>query len=283
MTDLPAALHHSIKTISILGCGWYGLELAKTLLQQGYIVKGSSTTPEKLPLLAAEGVLPYQVDFQQGAELYDDAFFNTDLLLISIPPKRSTNEQSSFYEKILRISHAANQYKVRQLVFISSTSVYGDHNSAITAATPTAPDTDSGRAMVAAEELLLANKEFTTTIIRFAGLIGPGRNPGRFFAGKQEVPNGKAPVNLVHLEDCVGFIIAMIGKQTFGHIYNVCTPDHPERQAFYTEAAERSGLAVPTFKNELLQWKIITATPFPEKPDYIYRVDNLSAWLNSGS
>jgi hypothetical protein len=31
-------------TISIAGCGWYGLNLAKELLKNDYTVKGSTTT-----------------------------------------------------------------------------------------------------------------------------------------------------------------------------------------------------------------------------------------------
>ena len=42
-------------------------------------------------------------------------------------------------------------------------------------------------------------------ILRLAGLVGPGRHPGRFFAGKS-APDGQHGVNLVHLEDVIGAI-----------------------------------------------------------------------------
>ena len=42
--------------VSILGCGWLGLPLAKALIGEGYTVKGSTTTPAKLNLLKEEGV-----------------------------------------------------------------------------------------------------------------------------------------------------------------------------------------------------------------------------------
>ncbi|HAP82964.1 MAG TPA: NAD(P)-dependent oxidoreductase, partial [Enterobacteriaceae bacterium] len=40
-------------------------------------------------------------------------------------------------------------------------------------------------------------------------LVGPGRHPGRFFAGKSG-PNGNHGVNLVHLEDVVGAISLLL-------------------------------------------------------------------------
>ena len=36
------------KTISILGCGWLGHPLAKFLISENFIVKGSTTTISKL-------------------------------------------------------------------------------------------------------------------------------------------------------------------------------------------------------------------------------------------
>ena len=39
------------ETITILGCGWLGLPLAQTLVKEGYSVKGSTTTEDKLEVL----------------------------------------------------------------------------------------------------------------------------------------------------------------------------------------------------------------------------------------
>lgn len=269
------------QTISILGCGWYGLPLAKKLLTEGYLVKGSSTSPEKLSLLSAEKIEPYLVNFSEGSESYNPEFFNTDILLISIPPKRSTGEQASFYQKISKISQAAIQQKVKHVIFISSTAVYGDHNTTVTENTLVAPDTDSGKAIVAAETLLLAQQTFDTTIIRFAGLVGPGRNPGRFFAGKENVANGQAPVNLIHLDDCIGFTSQLIKKAAFGHTYNACGPDHSAKQDFYINAAKSSDLVPPTFIDELQKWKIVSSTTVPDILNYHYQIDNWQAYLNS--
>ena len=48
-----------MKTISLLGCGWLGLPLAKQLIEKGYTVKGTTTTEDRMSVLECAGVVPY--------------------------------------------------------------------------------------------------------------------------------------------------------------------------------------------------------------------------------
>ena len=45
--------------VGIIGCGWLGLPLAKSLIKNNYIVYGSTTKKEKLGLLANENLNPF--------------------------------------------------------------------------------------------------------------------------------------------------------------------------------------------------------------------------------
>jgi len=254
---------HHINTISILGCGWFGLAFAKSLVAQGYRVKGSTTTNEKLGTLSSAQIDPYLINFTAAEMTADPAFFETDVLFICIPPKRSSNELNDYPEKISAILNAAEN-KSKQIVLISSTSVYGDENKAVDENTTTTPDTPSGKVVLQAENLFKAKHPSSFTIIRFAGLIGPNRNPGRFFVGKTDVPNGLAPVNLVHQEDAIGFASKLLEKQGFGKTYNVCAPEHPNRNDFYTAAAKNADLTAPSFIAEKVQWKIINSVNVPQ-------------------
>lgn len=262
-------------TISILGCGWYGLPLAKELIAQNYIVKGSTTSAEKVPVLRQEGIDPYLINLQQGKTTFDTEFLSSKILVICIPPKRSTGDQAGFPNKIQTIANAAKDSNIENIIFISSTAVYGDHNEVITEDNMPNPDTPSGKAMVEAEDILQNHPSFKTTIIRFSGLIGPGRDPARFFAGKTNIPNGQAPVNLIHLADCIGLTIAIIKQAAFGHIFNASSPDHPAKQEFYTRAASNSGLEVPTFINELKKWKKVSTNHIPSLLNYNYKIPHL--------
>jgi 3-hydroxyisobutyrate dehydrogenase-like beta-hydroxyacid dehydrogenase len=47
--------------ISILGCGWLGLPLAKVLVKNGFSVKGSTTTQDKILVLKQLGVDPFLI------------------------------------------------------------------------------------------------------------------------------------------------------------------------------------------------------------------------------
>lgn len=260
------------KEISVLGCGWYGLELAKELIANDYQVKGSTTSSEKLAVLEEAGILPYLINLHDKEQIFANDFFTCTILLINIPPKRSSSEQHTFLPKIKSIMEACVLNDVEQVIFISSTSVYGEHNKEVDELTLAIPDTDSGKAILAAEQLLKSNSNFTTTIIRFGGLIGPDRNPGKFFAGKSAIPNGKAPVNLIHRSDCIGITMSILAKAAYGQIYNACSSDHPDRALFYTEASARAGLEAPEFIDELLQWKIVNSVTIPEQLDYSFQV-----------
>ena len=234
--------------ISIAGCGWYGLNLAKELVKNDYTVKGSTTTADKLPLLEDAGISPYLIDFADSNIQSD--FFNCDILWICIPPKARSGNGEGYINSINTLIDAAKKHQIKQVILISSTSVYADNNSEVNELTQLIPDTESGKVMVHAEELLKQETSFTTTIIRFAGLFGPGRDPGRFFGGKKDIPNGNAPINLIHLTDCIGVSLAILDKQAFGQTYNACTPNHPTKAAFYTKADMRMGLEKQEFLDE---------------------------------
>ena len=56
-----------MKQISILGCGWLGLPLAKALLENGFLVKGSTTSVEKLSVLENSGIHPFLIALESNS------------------------------------------------------------------------------------------------------------------------------------------------------------------------------------------------------------------------
>ncbi|MDP9081831.1 MAG: SDR family oxidoreductase [Bacteroidota bacterium] len=261
--------------VSILGCGWYGKALAKTLLAQGISVKGSVTSAEKLDSLRELGITPYVVGFTSVNQDYDPEFFKCDILIISIPPKTRQGEANDYLPKINGIIEAILKYQIKRVIYVSSTAVYGDTNSEVDEFTVPLPDTESGKILLAVEELFQRQTSFKTTILRFAGLVGPGRHPGRFFAGKSDVPNGRAPVNLIHLDDCIGITREIINKDAFGFVFNASSSNHPTKAEFYSESARTAGLIIPGFRDELTGWKLIGSRTTTEVLGYKFKV---SSW-----
>lgn len=274
MAQSSYSVTFALMTISILGCGWYGKALTLALIGGGHEVKASTTSPEKLATLAESGITPYLVNFKADGETYDPEFFACDILVISIPPRTRHGEGDEYLPKIQRIIDAAKRHNIRKIIYISSTAVYGEGCREVTEADAPEPDSRSGTLLLQAERLFNEQSALKTTIIRFGGLVGPGRHPGRFFAGKMDVPNGKAPVNLIHLDDCIGISKAIISQNKFGLTINGVAPHHPEKMNFYRNAAAQAGLEVPQFIDELNEWKIIDSVILPQELNYQFHIAN---------
>ena len=256
------------ETISILGCGWYGLALAEALLADGYLVKGSTTSPQKLIQLQEVGVKPYLINLASDNNPVDFDFFSCDVLIISIPPRKRVDNSVNYLNQIKRI----NSLAVSEVIFISSTGIYQDGNFRVDENTAPEPTNDVGKSLLAAENSLRQNLPLTPTIIRFGGLIGPNRNLARHFAGKKGISNGLAPINLIHLYDCIGLTKAILQKKAFGLTYHGVAPTHPTRADFYTQACIDSGFEKPEFINELGDWKQIDSTVVPKILKYNWKV-----------
>lgn len=238
-----------MKQLSILGCGWLGLPLAKALLKKGFTVKGTTTTVAKISDLETTGIIPFLLKLESNAIAGDATGFlnNSETLLINIPPQLRQNAEADFVGKIKVLLPFIEKSGVKNVLFVSSTSVYSPENGIITEETPLHPDTESGRQLVLVEQLLLQNPNFKTTIVRFGGLVGPDRNPIRFLAGKQNLPNPFSPINFIHLQDCIGIIIKIIETQSWGEVFNAVSPYHPNRENYYQQKAAEWNLVPPTF------------------------------------
>jgi len=214
-------------------------------------------------MLGESKIDPYLV--QLDSDLSASAgFFDSDILLVNIPPSLKKQTAEAYLSNMQALLKQVEASPVKRVIFVSSTSVYPDTNSEIT-------DTgivDFQSTLYQSEQLFNQSTTFKTTIIRFAGLIGPGRNPSRFFAGKTDISNGKAPVNLIHLDDCIGIIEAVLSNQRFYGTYHAAAPTHPSRSEFYTQASQAAGLPLPGFIDELKEWKIIDPDKLEHDLDY---------------
>ena len=245
--------------ISILGCGWLGLPLAKTLLENDFSVKGSTTSNDKLSMLKNSGIQPYLISVSEDEIVGNltDFLENSKILIIDVPPKLRGSEKENFVSKIRNLTPFIEKSDVENIIFISSTSVYGEDNLIVTEETELNPDTESGKQLVQSEQLLQSNPNFKTTILRFGGLIGEDRHPIKFLAGKTNIEKPNAPINLIHQDDCIGIILeitrqAQNNKLVWNETFNAVTPFHPTRKEYYTQKAIEFNLPLPEFNSESL-------------------------------
>ncbi len=271
------------KTISILGCGWLGVPLAKHFIGQGFSVKGSVTSAEKLELLSAAGILPYRIVLSDTEVILDDPdFFKCDVLVISIPPRRIEGIEQVFPSQIRRLIPFILTTGIQKVIFISSTSVYPEQNQVARETDLLAPDKASGRALVEAENLLNEQTEFKTTIVRFGGLIGADRNPARFLL-KSLQPISNAPVNLIHWDDCIGIVSAIVEQELWGETLNASCPEHPMKKDFYEKAAIQSGLTPPVISAEPAGFKTIDSSKLIRLLNYKFIYPSPMDWIGGGS
>ncbi|MGQ8337874.1 NAD(P)H-binding protein [Sunxiuqinia sp. A32] len=273
-----------MKKISILGCGWLGFPLAEQLLESGFEVKGSVTTRSKLKKMKAAGIEPYRLVIEPGRVLLsDESFFDTDLVIVSIPPRRVDFIETIFPAQIKQLVSFLEKHQVPRVLFISSTSVYNELDGFVTEDDVLLPEKASGKALVLSEYLLSQNKNFQTTILRFGGLIGADRNPARFLSRKKTALSGDKPVNLIHLDDCLQIIQKIIDDEVWGEVFNACCPVHPTRQEFYEKASLISGIAAPLFTEEKSPFKIVDSSKLIHKLNYKFKFRSPMDYLGVAS
>ena len=244
-----------MKQISILGCGWLGLPLAKSLISKGFSVKGSTTSLEKISILENHGIQAYRIEISESEIKGEIDLFlqNSEILIIDIPPKLRSVSSENFVSKIQTLIPFIKKSNIKKVIFISSTSVYADDPSTalrVTELVKPNPNTESGKQLVKAETLLQNNSNFKTTIIRFGGLIGEERHPVYHLAGKQNLQNPDAPINLIHQIDCIGIIEKIIEQNCWNETFNAVAPFHPSRKEYYTQKAIELELPLPEFSAE---------------------------------
>ncbi len=256
--------------LSILGCGWLGMPLAKELLESGYTVKGSRRSREKLQELQDLGIDPFQVIADPDVPLFPERFFLSRTLLIDIPPGRKDPQGARAYpQRIRRILERAEEMQVKNVLLVSSTSVHPETNERIKDAPEAQSTQGNGPVLGEAEEAVKKRFPGTSTIVRFGGLIGPERHPVRYLSGRQSSRSGRAPVNMIHQKDAVGAISRILERKLWGYTFDICAPEHPTRQNFYEKAAEKAGIPPPAFDPEApLSYKIIDPDLFVEKSDH---------------
>lgn len=253
-----------MSTISILGSGWLGLPLAQHLLAAGHQVKLSTRTESRFVDLNASGAKAFMVDIDSPAENLA-AFLDADILIINITSKN--------VEGFRQLAAAVEASPIQHLLFVSSTSVYQNVPKIVSES-----DVDLlvDSPLVEIEKLFRNLGNTTATILRFAGLIGYTRHPGRFFRSGKTVQNPDTPVNLIHRDDCIGIIQQIIEQQCWGEVLNGCTDSHPTKREFYSFAAEQAGQPVPSFaENGADAGKVVSNEKAKSLLGYRFKYPNL--------
>lgn len=235
-------------TIAIAGMGWLGLPLAQFLNTLGFIVKGSVTQPDKVAILQKSGFDVFPVTLSEtGVRGEVQGFLNQATnLVVMIPPGLRRNTGSDYVLKMTYFLTEIEKSSVRNCIFVSSTSVYGDQQGSVTEKDLPQPENEAGRQLFQVEQMFFMSS-CNTTIVRFGGLFGGNRQPARYLAGRENLSGANAPVNLIHRSDCIHILSEIIKQQAYGHIFNAVYPEHPTKSDYYNKKILEMGMHPPQF------------------------------------
>lgn len=127
-----------------------------------------------------------------------------------------------------------------RLVFVSSTSVYGQTDgSAVDETSATEPDRETSRLLLEAERVVLAAGG---TVVRLAGIYGPGRSVilRKFLSGEAVIEeDGRRILNQIHRDDAASAILHLATlPEAAGQVYNVADNEPMSQLECYSALAE---------------------------------------------
>ncbi len=237
--------------IGILGSGWLGLAFAEKAKKKGHQVWTTTTTKGKVDRLQNKGFHAQYLSFSETSMEGKIDFFNhIDTLIIMIPPSLRKNPQHNYAALFEQIIQKTESYKIKRVLFTSSTSVYGFQKGIITETTILLGDTPSALQIINVEQKLQINKNFESIIVRLGGLIGPNRHPIFALAGKENLSNPQSPINYIHQKDAVAILLKIVENWSGNQTYNAVTPFHPTRKEYYTQMAKIAHLSPPKFEDK---------------------------------
>ena len=253
------------KSISLLGSGWLGLPLARHFKSEGYSVRVSTTSPGRLEALECEGLHPFVIDIGSlSSELQD--FLQVGTLICDIPSKNI----AGFVHLVAEIEKSP----VQNVVFVSSTSVYA--NDAGVVRESDGKELDSSP-LIQIEELFTGSDHFSTTIVRFGGLVGYSRHPGRFFSNGRAVSDAQARVNLIHRDDCINIISEIIQQGAWGETFNCCADTHPSKKEFYGRVIQMLGVEPEFVHSNSNSYKVVSNDRVKQVLNYRFQHPDLMA------
>ena len=156
----------------IVGCGYTGKVLGRLAVESGVPVWGSTRKVENFPEMENRGIQPVLFEGESALSFPSDI---VDTVVHSVGPAWTTGHDCT--PQILR---GLENRSLRRLVYISSTSAFGDHEGArVTEESPSLPTGPAGERRVRIEAFLRewgARHSVEVVIARVAGIYGPGRS-----------------------------------------------------------------------------------------------------------
>ncbi|SEJ53717.1 NAD-dependent epimerase/dehydratase family protein [Frateuria terrea] len=206
--------------VLLAGCGDVGLRVARLLCAQGHAVFALRRRP---PASGDGGIRWLAGDLASPATMGGLPAGITRLVYLPAPDARDRAAYEAVFLGGLRTVLAAlDRTALQRVLFVSSSAVYGDHAGGwVDEDTPARPPGFNGAVLLEAEQWLGA-QPVSSTVVRLAGLYGPGRLQliERLRAGQVAVPRGRVHwANRIHVDDAAAAIAHLLTSPDAGALY----------------------------------------------------------------
>jgi len=246
-----------MKTL-IAGCGYIGTALGAELSKRGFPVFGLTRSAAAETRLRAAGIHPLIGDITRPEDLSRlPAPFDWIVNCAASSASHIEDYRRVYLHGMRHLVSWSAGMPLKKFVYTSSTGVYGQQDgSPVVESSPTMPEAETAKILVETEQALLdaaRHHDFPGVILRVAGIYGPGR--GHSF--KQYLKNeatiegtGERIINMIHVDDVVGALIAALERGQPGEVYNAADDEPVSQLAFFQWLSETLGKELPPFSSQ---------------------------------
>lgn len=239
----------------IAGCGDVGTELGLLLAGEGHAVWGLRRNAAVLP----EPLRGVSADLTDPATLED--LPEADYVVYAAAASQHDEEgyRRAYVEGLGNVLDAIATWTSppRRVFFTSSTGVYGqDGGEWVDEESETEPKRFTGRLMLEAERHLEASP-LPSTVVRLAGIYGPGRLRlvRQVREGEATLPPGPSYTNRIHRDDCARVLAHLVALDLEGRtpapVYIGVDDEPADRGEVLRWLAERLGVEPPPVSQEM--------------------------------
>jgi len=151
-----------------------------------------------------------------------------------------------------------------KIVYASTSGIYGDcGGELIDESRPANPQTDRARRRLDAENSFRSYARqhgCALTVLRIAGIYGPGRLPLQRLAGMKILPPEQAPFsNRIHADDLAAVCLAACERGENGAVFNVCDGEQSTMSDYFLAVARAFDLPAPQLIDRQAAEKTLSA------------------------
>jgi nucleoside-diphosphate-sugar epimerase len=235
--------------IAILGCGYLGRELLKSLSKENNFITATTKNPNSLKKICDLSQSCKVIDAKDEEDIYLLVKEN-DLIIVTIYSEDLSDIGNAYLKTAQNIKNAAKKIKEKKrVIFISQSIIYGDHfGKWVDEDAALNSKDDLSKIIKDAENTYLSMKEynFDVTILRIARMYGEKRellNLAKIMKNNILKGNSSYFTNLVHVSDVVNAINFVIENNLLG-IFNVVDDEHLTRKELLEKICKK--LNVPS-------------------------------------